>query len=78
MEKNTREEEWNEEEEEDEESASMVCDERGRNAMSRRQGLWRIEHGNVVLLEVVQSRADSGRVRVSVRASDEAMCRQYG
>lgn len=62
-----------EEEEEDEESASMVCDERGRNAMSRRQGLWRIEHGNVVLFEVVQSRADSGRVRVSVRAGDEAM-----
>jgi hypothetical protein len=48
--------------EEEDEPWAMVCEERGRNAMSRRQGLWRIQHGNVVLL-VVQSRADSGRVR---------------
>jgi hypothetical protein len=49
-------------EEEEDEAWAMVCDERGRNAMSRRQGLRRMQHGNVVLL-VVQSRADSGRVR---------------
>jgi hypothetical protein len=44
-----------EEEEGEESKAAMVCAEGGRNAMSRRQGLWRNQHGKVVV-SVVQSR----------------------
>jgi len=34
-----------EEEEEEEEEVAMVCEEGEGAAMSRRQGLWRIQHG---------------------------------
>lgn len=51
-----------EEDEEDEAAVAMVCEERGLDAMSRRQGLWRMQHGKVAV-GVLESRADSGRVR---------------
>jgi hypothetical protein len=56
--------EGNEEEEDEEAAAAMVCDERGRKAMSRRQDLWRNQHGKVAV-EVVQSKATVTWTRVA-------------